>query len=923
MTCPSCRATIPDRSRFCPECGKGVPVAPEAPTVFTPAPGPESSAITGFGTSADDARTVLPATPARPTQRSASSPAGTPRTGSDPRLLGRFAPGTLLGGRYRIVGLLGKGGMGEVYRAEDLTLGQLVAMKFLPEAMVRDEEWLTRFRNEVRAARQVSHPNVCRVYDIGEADGQTFLTMEFIQGEDLASLLRRIGRLAPDKAAEMARGLCAGLAAAHDKGVLHRDLKPANVMIDEQGRVRLADFGLAGGEAPPEGGLAGTPAYMAPELFERQPATVQSDIYALGLVLYEMFTGKPAFTGNTVGDLARQHREATPTRISQLVSEIDPLADRIIQRCLAKDPAERPSSALQVAAALPGGDPLAAALAAGETPSPEMVAASGGLGALKAAHAAAILAALVAGALLVVWLSARTQAVHYLPPTKPPAVLADQARTMVRGLGYRDTVHDAAWGFTTTDYMQHLQSDPSAGRWENLRPGQPPGVVFWFRQSPVALGSDSLLQSGRVTFNIPSQSQPGMVNVLVDLKGRLQYLTANLPRIRDTEEPAGSIDWKVVLDAAGFDESKLTRAEPSWIPPVYTDARAAWDGVYPDRPEVKIHIEAAAAHGRPVYFQIFEPWSPQTLAPPTPPALSLPALLGIIAVVIIFTGGVLLAKRNLRLDRGDRAGAARVALTLGVLEIVAGLLTGHHTWELFPTILLMLVLSAKSALVAVGAYMVYMALEPDVRRRWPQTLVSWSRAISGRLSDPLVGRDLLVGCALGVLLQIVTQFGHLAPLWLGQPPTLATPPGGFDGTVPFDLSTVFIQIVRSVLVASVLVLVYLMLFAMIQRRLITNVVYVLLLALAAAGGAGFGLPLVFSTLAVGVILFTLARFGMLALIVSLTVAGVLEQIPLTFNASSMFAPSSYVLLAVIVGVAVYGCRTSLAGQPLLIGKFLD
>jgi len=923
VTCPSCRAAIPDRSRFCPECGKGLPVASEAPTVFTPAPPPESSAVTGFGT-ADDARTVLPATPGRPAQRSSSpSQAGTPRSGSDPRLLGRFAPGSLLGGRYRIVGLLGKGGMGEVYRAEDLTLGQLVAMKFLPEAMVRDEEWLTRFRNEVRAARQVSHPNVCRVYDIGEADGQTFLTMEFIQGEDLASLLRRIGRLAPDKAAEMARGLCAGLAAAHDKGVLHRDLKPANVMIDEQGRVRLADFGLAGGDAPSEGGLAGTPAYMAPELFERQPATVQSDIYALGLVLYEMFTGKPAFSGNTVGDLARQHREATPTRITQLVAEIDPLADRIIQRCLAKDPAERPSSALQVAAALPGGDPLAAALAAGETPSPEMVAASGGLGALKAAHAAAILSALVAGALLVVWLSARTQAVHYLPATKPPAVLADQARTMVRGLGYRDTVHDAAWGFTTTDYMQHLQSDPSAGRWENLRPGQPPGVVFWFRQAPIALGSDSLLDSGRVTFNIPSRAQPGMVSVLVDLKGRLQYLTANLPRIRDTEEPAGSIDWKVVLDAAGFDPSKLTRAEPSWIPPVYTDARAAWDGVYPDRPEVKIHIEAAAAHGCPVYFQIFEPWSPQTLAPPTPPTLSLPALLAIVVVVIIFTGGVLLAKRNLRLDRGDRAGAARVALTLGVLEIVAGLLTGHHTWELVPTMLLMLVLSAKSTLIAVCAYMVYMALEPDVRRRWPQTLVSWSRAISGRLSDPLVGRDLLLGSALGVLLQIVTQFGHLAPLWLGQPPTLATPPGGFDGTVPFDLSTVFIQIVRSVLVASVLVLVYLMLFAMIRRRGVTNVVYVVLLALAAASGAGFGLPLVFSTLAVGVILFTLARFGMLALIVSLTVAGVLEQIPLTFNASSMFAPSSYVLLAVIVGVAVYGCRASLAGQPLLGGKFLD
>src|SRR5262249_50647902 len=158
-------------------------------------------AVTGFGT-ADEARTVLPQTPARSPYRSA--PTGPAlRPGSDPRLQGRFPPGTLLGGRYRIVGLLGKGGMGEGDRAEDLPRGQLVALKFLPEAMLRDEEWLTRFRNEVRAARQVSHPNVCRVYDIADADGQTFLTMEFIQGEDLASLLRRIGRLAPDKAGEM------------------------------------------------------------------------------------------------------------------------------------------------------------------------------------------------------------------------------------------------------------------------------------------------------------------------------------------------------------------------------------------------------------------------------------------------------------------------------------------------------------------------------------------------------------------------------------------------------------------------------------------------------------------------------------------------------------------------------------------------
>ena len=157
-----------------------------------------------------------------------------------------YVPGTVLVGRYRIVALLGRGGMGEVYRADDLTLGQQVALKFLPAALSRNESALRRFRNEVRTARQVSHPNVCRVYDLGEVDGATFLSMEYVDGEDLATLLRRIGRLPSDKGLEIARKLCAGLAAAHEKGVLHRDLKPGNVMLDARGHVRLTDFGLAG-----------------------------------------------------------------------------------------------------------------------------------------------------------------------------------------------------------------------------------------------------------------------------------------------------------------------------------------------------------------------------------------------------------------------------------------------------------------------------------------------------------------------------------------------------------------------------------------------------------------------------------------------------------------------------------------------------
>src|SRR4029077_12714273 len=157
----------------------------------------------------------------------------------------RFPPGTLIASRYRVISRLGKGGMGEVFRADDLILGQSVALKFLPEAAIGNVGLLTRFYDEVRIARQVTHANVCRVYDIGELQGQPYLSMEYLDGEDLGSLLRRIGRLPADKATEFSRKLCAGLAAAHAEGVLHRDLKPANIMIDARGELRVTDFGLA------------------------------------------------------------------------------------------------------------------------------------------------------------------------------------------------------------------------------------------------------------------------------------------------------------------------------------------------------------------------------------------------------------------------------------------------------------------------------------------------------------------------------------------------------------------------------------------------------------------------------------------------------------------------------------------------------
>ena len=310
----------------------------------------------------------------------------------------RFIPGDVILERYRIVGLLGRGGMGEVYRADDLKLKQPVALKFLPPTLTLNGATLARFYKEVSVARQISHRHVCRVYDVGEYRGEHFISMEFVRGEELSSLIKRIGRVPQDKAIEIARQLCAGLAAVHDRGVLHRDLKPQNIMLDEQGEVRITDFGIAAlaGEVSGREAMSGTPAYMSPEQLEGQELTLKSDIYSLGLVLYEVFTGKKAFHASSLPELLSLRRsDTTPTSPVELVPELYPLVERVIYRCLEKDPAKRPASALQVAAALPGGDPLAAALAAGETPSPEMVAAAPKQGGLKPAIAISLLAAVL------------------------------------------------------------------------------------------------------------------------------------------------------------------------------------------------------------------------------------------------------------------------------------------------------------------------------------------------------------------------------------------------------------------------------------------------------------------------------------------------------------------------------------------------
>jgi tetratricopeptide (TPR) repeat protein len=254
-----------------------------------------------------------------------------------------FSAGDVFAGRYRMIARIGRGGMGDVWRADDLILKTPVALKLIHPA---SSSARVRILQEVRLARQITHPAVCRVFDVGEVGEIMFFSMEFVPGEDLAALLKRTGRLTSERVLEIAHQLCDGLAAAHAQGVLHRDLKPANVLIDEEGRVRITDFGIAVTTSDTEpNAMIGTLGYMAPEqLAADGHVSERTDVYALGVVLYELVTGQPHHTSRS---------EDAPSRRSVPAPGINSQLERAILKAIARDPQDRPATAIEMAAALP------------------------------------------------------------------------------------------------------------------------------------------------------------------------------------------------------------------------------------------------------------------------------------------------------------------------------------------------------------------------------------------------------------------------------------------------------------------------------------------------------------------------------------------------------------------------------------------
>jgi serine/threonine-protein kinase len=741
--------------------------------------------------------------------------------------------------------------------------------------------------------------------------------MEYVDGENLATSLRRIGRFPEDKAAEIARQLCAGLSAAHQRGVIHRDLKPANVMLDGAGRVRIMDFGLAAAGRI-EDIRAGTPAYMAPEQLLGREVTQRSDIFALGLVVYELFTGRRAFTATSIGELVNQHESRSFAPPSEVVSAIDSAIDHIIQRCLDPDPERRPASPLAVAAALPGSDPLAAMLAAGETPSPELVAAAGEGTGFSRLAAWSMLAAITAGLVAVLALALRDSPFERLRPEFSRDVLTQKARDAIAQLGYESRGRDSAVGFEWNDLLiqQFLKADGPSADLNRILKQRPSPLQFWYRQSSEPLMAmtfkTDLLTPGVVDRADPPPIASGMIQVNVDHQGRLTFFEAIPSQRQSTPVHATAVDWTSLFQLAGLDQASMQPAEPVWAFLAASDTRAAWTGKWPgsDRP---LRVEAAAFGGRPVAFMLIGDWQkPWRMSEDISNNTTIYAVLLLVITVGTLIAAAILARRNIREGRGDRRGAMRLAAYICAV-LLALWACQVHLADMFG-LFLFLVAVCTSVAYGVLLWTVYLALEPFVRRYWPRVLVSWTSALTGRGSDAVVGRDVLIGVALGVWFALLFR-------------TIAVING--DGTINFPGETDILLGLRSTVGAVLQEAVYairnplMYFFILFILRMLLRSQWAAVIVftgfftlLNALGNDIVWLGGVLGLLYFGTAAFVIVRFGgVLAFVVGSFVSSLLFDIVPTLDSSAWYFSSNVLILAVVVALAVWAFYTATGRRP--------
>ena len=622
-----------------------------------------------------------------------------------------------------------------------------------------------------------------------------------------------------------------------------------------------------------------------------------------------------------------------------MVKDLDPIVEKVILRCLEIEPSARPATALAVAAALPGGDPLAAALAAGETPSPQLVAASGETAGLRPRIAVACLLFVLAGLAVGVSLTIRYSGIEKMHLELTPEVLAHRAREILTQVGYAEKPADSAFGFDyDTNFRDSVEKEQkTAADWDEIIAGRPTILQFWYRQSPDLLGAtdyrDMLLIPGIVGEEDPPTTLSGMVNVKLDAKGRLIYLQAIPPQKESAAAMSASgpapPSWNPLFAAADLDASKLQPAPPEWTSLGAADTRAAWTGVWPGtaRP---LRVEAAAWHGKPVFFALIgawnKPWRMITPESADEKRNRLANIIGVSILIAILGAGALLARRNYRHGRGDRDGALRLAIVLFVLELVLWLCRSHIVagFETFGYLMLAI---AAGLLWGGAMWMLYLAIEPWIRRNWPQAIISWSRLVSGQLRDAVVGRDILFGVAFGTLWMVIFEVSYIPLARIGAAPPLPSTAylvggrhalGQWVTQIPFSISGTlqffFMLLVLKVVVEFVLKLVGLKGW---RGDWIAAVLFVaIFLVMRALPSAHLAVDVPVILLIYGILSLIVLRFGLVALAVGAFTVDMLGNVPFTADFSVWYAGATMLALLSVVALAGWGFYHSLGGEPL-------
>jgi serine/threonine-protein kinase len=667
---------------------------------------------------------------------------------------------------------------------------------------------------------------------------------------------------------------------------------------------------------------------MAPEQLTGQPATVQSDIYALGLVIYELFTGQRPFDFRSIAELMQRHDEGVPPP-SSFVTGLDLSIDRAIMRCLERDPAQRPDSVRRVLASLPGGDPLAAALAAGETPSPEMVAAAGETSAIRPAVGLGVFAAILVGLATITTIYNRTLLVSLVPIDRSPEALADRAHELVGQVGYTEPPVDRAWGMVNSvEALRWIErTDKSLTRWERLRSGSPAVAQFWYRQSRAPMFP--FTRSAQVQPNDPPLTSAGMILVWLDTRGRLLELLAVPPRRDGVAPDPIAVDTNRLFQAAGLDPSRFTQVPTDVTPRAFADSRMAFEGPHGDDPSTKVRVETSTFRGRPVSFQVIAPWT-QIAAGQRVAQGSVERLIGVFAAVLVpllLVAGVILARRNLKSGRGDRRGAAAAGTYMLTTAIVAWVIGATHTSIVDNEVdRLFNVAIAGGLFSAAMLWVWYIGVEPYVRRFWPNMLLGWSRLVSGRIRDPRVGLEVLAGAACGTLMTFLLAVHDIVPPLAGLP---APTPQVSELSLLLETRrflAFMLNAANQALYNGMIGVFGLVFFRILFRRRWAALVVVMAAFTPVAlrgmfpGDTGW-LELLFGFLILGAVIGAIVQFGLVAGSVALFFHFITSSVALTWNWSAWYAGATVGTLACAVAIAAFGYYAARGQEPLFSHVF--